>query len=161
MRAFLMDDETRIALENVRTEYQEVCQSHRAITDFRGKLLALLPLASGTGIYLLITKKDEPLDPQHLGVIGVFGCLVTLGLFLHEIRGIGQCGDLIKLGTSLETTMGLADGQFTQEDTYYNKPTGFRKFKHEFVGPVGAACVIYPAMILAWLYVAGLRLFWQ
>jgi len=156
-----MDDEKRIKPEDLRAEYQEVCQSHRAITEFRGKLLALLPLASGTGIYLLMTKKAEPIETKHLMAIGLFGCLVTLGLFLHERRGILQCGDLIKLGKALEKRMGLDEGeykgQFTLEDDYYNKPTGIRNFKNEFIGPVGAAYVIYLAMIAAWLYVAFSR----
>ena len=34
-------------------EYAEVCTSHAGITDFRAKLLALLPIASGAGIALL------------------------------------------------------------------------------------------------------------
>jgi hypothetical protein len=157
--ASIMDDEKKIQIENWRAEYQEVCQSHRAITEFRGKLLALLPLASGTGIYLLITKKNEPLDPTHLSAIGVFGCLVTIGLFFHELRGIGQCGDLIKLGKSLEEKLGLHEGQFTLEDDYYNNQTGFRKVAHEIIGPVGAAWMIYLTMIVTWLYVAVSRFF--
>ena len=37
-------------------EYQEVCKSHSGITDFRAKLLALLPIASGAGVGLLVTQ---------------------------------------------------------------------------------------------------------
>ena len=47
--------ETRKASdETLRAEYHEVCSSHQAITDFRGKLLGLLPIATGAGIFLLL-----------------------------------------------------------------------------------------------------------
>ena len=39
--------------ENVRTVYREPCTSYRAIDDFRMKLLGLLPLATGAGIFLV------------------------------------------------------------------------------------------------------------
>jgi hypothetical protein len=155
-----MDNEKTIALENARLEYQEVCQSHRAITEFRGKLLTLLPLASGAGIYFLITRKSEPLDMKHFLALGVFGCLVTLGLFFHELRGIGHCGELIQLGKSLEEKLGLDNGQFKLEDRYFYQPRGLRKIWHELIGPVGAAWMIYLTVMAAWLYVAVSRYVW-
>jgi hypothetical protein len=79
--------------------------------------------------------------------------------FLHELRGIGQCSDLIKLGKDLEKEMGSDEGQFILENRYYFEHKRFRKFKHEFIGPVGAAWVIYAAMIAGWLYVAVSRFF--
>jgi hypothetical protein len=41
----LRPEERRQVLWN---EYVEVCRSHAGITDFRAKLLALLPIALGT-----------------------------------------------------------------------------------------------------------------
>lgn len=156
-----MDDEKKAELENVRNEYREVCQNHRTVTDFRGKLLTLLPLASGAGIYLLIPKQGNPNDlaPAYLVAIGVFGILVTLGLFLHELRGIEQCGDLIKVGRWLEDKMGLPEGQFTREDNYYHmQKTRLRSFINNFKGPIGAAWIIYPSVGVAWLFVLVLGL---
>ena len=147
--------------ENVRTEYKEVCQNHRTVTDFRGKLLTLLPLASGIGISFLIPKQGNPgqLDHGYLVAIGVFGVLVTFGLFLHELRGIEDCGDLIRVGRSLEEKMGLPEGQFAQEDNYYHRQgTRLRSFVNNFKGPVGAAWIIYPSVGVAWLFVAVLGL---
>ena len=37
-------------------EYTELCKTYHAISDFRGKLLALLPIVSGAGISLLISR---------------------------------------------------------------------------------------------------------
>jgi hypothetical protein len=152
-----MDDEQKAEIENVRTGYREVCQHHRAITDFRGKLLTLLPLASGAGIYLLIPKQGTPdtLAPEYLIAIGVFGMLVTLGLFLHELRGIEHCRDLIRVGRLLEEKMGLPEGQFTREDKHYHgQETRLRVFLSNLKGPVGAAWIIYPSVSVAWLFVA-------
>jgi hypothetical protein len=154
------DDENKTGIENI-TEYHEVCENHRAITDFRGKLLTLLPLVSGAGIYVLIPKQGNPhdLDPKYLVAIGVFGILVTLGLFLHELRGIEECGQLIRVGRSLEEKMGLHEGQFVGKDNYFHQQSGFTCFVNNFKGPVGAAWIIYPSVGLAWLFVAilGLR----
>ena len=47
------------------TAYTEVCKSYQAISDFRGKLLALIPIVSGTGISLLINKADS-VNSSHL-----------------------------------------------------------------------------------------------
>lgn len=145
-------------MENLRTEYREVCQNHRAISDFRAKLLAFLPLASGTGIFLLLRKESEPLNRTHLAAIGVFGFVVTLGLFFHELRGITHCGGLILRGKRLEEKLKLREGQFALDYEYYN-PSGndriLRQIFHQLVGPVGAAWIIYPSVGAAWLYVAS------
>ncbi len=153
-----MNDETNAQIENWRTEYKEVCQNHRAVTDFRGKLLTLLPLVSGTGIYVFLPKQNSPgdLPPLYLFVIGMFGFLVTVGLFLHEQRAILQCTDLIKVGRSLEERMGLTDGQFTKEDSYYRDHKGHKHYGHYILSPVVAAWIIYLSVSFAWLFVAGL-----
>jgi hypothetical protein len=66
--------------------YIELCKSYNAIDDFRAKLLGFLPLASGTGIFLLLSSglsKSEAREyfEQFMTPIGVFGFVVTLGLF--------------------------------------------------------------------------------
>jgi hypothetical protein len=38
--------------ENLKIIYQELCNSYRAIDDFRTKLLGFLPLATGAGVVL-------------------------------------------------------------------------------------------------------------
>jgi hypothetical protein len=142
--------------ENVRTKYREICENHRTVTDFRGKLLAVLPVISGVGIYVLVPKDRPPenLARPYLIGIGIFGVLVTLGLFLHELRGIAQCGDLIKVGRWLEEKMGFTDGQFIREDNYYHRGGPWAKRINNFKGPVGAAWIIYPSVVIAWLFVA-------
>lgn len=133
-------------LENLRTVYKELCTSYRAIDDFRTKLLALLPLATGGGIFLLAgdEKKIEAIE-KHLPYVGLFGFVVTLGLFFFELHGILKCTHLIKAGTKLEEALGIKEnGQFVE------RPLGFLGFINE---PF-AAGVIYPAVLAAWAYMA-------
>ena len=99
-------------------------QEPHAITDFRAKLLALLPIASGSGIVFLLTKRSEPIDTTYLSVIDLFGFLVTLALFIYELRGIQHCKALNHLASRLEQQLHLRDAQF----------------HHTAKGPVGRLC---------------------
>lgn len=125
-------------------EYTEVCKSYHAISDFRGKLLALLPIVSGAGISLLISKNYST-DSSHLLAVGVFGVLVTLGLFFYELRGIQKCKSLIILGGKLESELKIELGQFK------DRPRRVASF----IGAETAGWVIYMAVLLGWLYVAS------
>ena len=40
-----------------KVAYEHIWKAHDGISDFRAKLLALLPLASGAGIFLLLTAR--------------------------------------------------------------------------------------------------------
>src|SRR5690348_7141444 len=67
-------------------EYQEVCKSHSGITDFRAKLLALLPIASGAGVGLLVIHGKGKASDTGAGLLiglGIFGAVVTIGLFMY------------------------------------------------------------------------------
>ena len=134
--------------------YQEVCRSYHAVDDFRAKLLGFLPLASG-GAFLLLG--DALLDSQkrlvvekYLGGIGAFGFLVTLGLFIYELRGIQRCGTLIKLGKTLEDSLGIV-GQFK----FRPGDVGFTLIP-SFLGinlsVTLAARLIYSTVLAAWVF---------
>jgi len=90
---------------------------------------------------------------------GVFGGLITIGLFLYEVRGIRHCTFLIDRGRTLETRLGVAaeeKGQFAQALGQFahwdadnpRKPGGVADFP-------GAARVIYPSVFAAWVFVAS------
>ena len=96
-------------------DYQEVCRSHAVITDFRAKLLALLPIASGTGIGLLLIQGKDELSSTGAGLLvalGVFGATVTAGLFLYELRQIDLCKQLRNHAAWIERQLGIEAGQF-------------------------------------------------
>lgn len=140
-RAHNASTESEVALG---LAYQELCASHAALTDFRAKLLALLPIASGAGIFLLL---DQSQDVRALPAVGLFGFAVTLGLFIYELTGIETCVDLRDRGELLEGKLGIPPdmGQFQEA-------------KRPLRGPVsveGASWVVYLSVLLGWAYLAG------
>src|SRR5947199_1536195 len=90
--------------ENLRTVYSELCVSYRAIDDFRTKLLGFLPLATGAGLFLLVSDKAKmEFAREFFRPMGFFGFIITLGLFSYELYGIKKCGRLIRVGKLLES----------------------------------------------------------
>lgn len=132
---------------NLKSVYDQLCISYRAIDDFRAKLLGLLPLASAGGIFLLLNQLPDGATSR-LGPIGAFGSVVTLGLFAYEIFGIKKCHALIQAGQQIEGLLRV-DGQFI------HRPREVLGFINE---PF-AAGIIYPAVLAAWIFL-GLVFVW-
>jgi hypothetical protein len=165
--------------------YQEVCKSHAGITDFRAKLLALLPIASGAGIGLLVIQGDGALSTTDAGLLvalGVFGVLVTTGLFFYELRQIDVCKQLRNHAAWIEEQLDIHAGQFggrrghlslrdvysraaqTDRDCKLGKAEiSGQKIEGEepeggfgrkgFIGAETAGYVVYHTVIAAWLFV--------
>jgi hypothetical protein len=131
------------ANDTLRFEYQEITKSHQAITDVRARLWGLLPLASGTGIFLLLSGK-VPIDVPFLVPAGLFGVAVTVGLYLYEKRGMEECLLLRRRGATLECRLGLS----RDVARFRNNPVGF-------VSPQGAGPIVYFVVIAAWLFVTA------
>jgi hypothetical protein len=129
--------------------YERVCEGYQAIDDFRMKLLGLLPVATGTGVFLLLNGKAELIGSGNtdvkkaLAAIGIFGFIFTLGLFTYELFGIKKCHYLIVAGKRLEAGLGI-QGQFS------TRPAEMAGF----VAEPFASSVIYPACLAAWLFLA-------
>jgi hypothetical protein len=122
--------------------YEQLCMSYRAIDDFRAKLLALLPFATGSGIFLLLNNLPDN-QKGFLLPIGLSGFAVTLGLLSYEIYGIRKCAALIEAGKQIENSLHI-DGQFTK------RPQNVARIINE---PF-AAGIIYPTVLAAWMYLA-------
>jgi hypothetical protein len=139
--------------EAVKVLYEQVCSSHNGIADFRAKLLALLPLASGVGIFLLVgdTPPANEILPLLLPV-GVFGVLITIGLFLYELRNLQQCNAWIACAKKLEKEL---SPELCELGAFSFRP---KAVLWEAVSNTWAALVIYPTVIGAWVYVAGVGL---
>jgi hypothetical protein len=133
---------------SLHTVYSEVSKAHATIMDFRAKLLTLLPLASGAGIFLLLQVDLPNFKPEHMSAAGIFGALVTLGLYVHEITNIRWCGVLWNQGSMLEQKM------FGKEAPSLGLFHGHPKTVSGFVSTRAAALVIFPATLGAWAYVA-------
>lgn len=137
-----------------KAAYERVCESYHAIDDFRMKLLGLLPVATGTGVFLLLNSNTDLLDPggqssQHqtlevfLTASGLIGLTFTVGLFAYELFGIKRCHYLIQTGKRLEIVLKV-HGQFR------NRPRNLMGFINE---PFATA-LIYPASMAAWAFLA-------
>ena len=172
-------------------EYAEVCKSHSGITDFRAKLLALLPLASGAGVGLLVGHGNghySRTEAELLIGLGVFGAVVTAGLFFYELRQIDVCKQLRNHAAWIEHALGIIDGHFggrrarlSLRDVYW--PRAHKKRDKEFsdaenegrpkkkpseetripwrkplVGAEAAGYIVYHSVILAWVLVVVLGL---
>jgi hypothetical protein len=125
--------------------YNELCNSYRAIDDFRTKLLGFLPLVTGGGLILLSGQAVE-IQKEFFGPVGRLGVVVTLGLMAYELFGIKKCHALIQSGKAIEQEMRSGNGQFTR------RPNNLLWVVNE---PFAAA-LIYPAVLGAWIYLAVL-----
>ena len=97
----------------LKTMYQEVCNHHRSISDFRGKLLALVPIASGAFIGLISVKTTDLTSHGPLLIVaGVVGAVVTFGLYLFEAWQSDTCRHLIHHASFLEKELHMRAGQF-------------------------------------------------
>ena len=88
--------------DRTRIIYEQISKMHQGIADFRAKLLALLPIASGVGIFLLLNKELSPDKYPFLLGVGIFGILVTFGLCIYELNSIYHCMDLQEIARDYE-----------------------------------------------------------
>jgi hypothetical protein len=143
-------DKLSVPTPKPEVAYTELCAGYLAIEDFRGKLLGFLPLATG-GIFLYAGKSGEGnlSNPKFSLAFGIFGFLITLGLFAFELYGIRRCTALIHLGEDLENQLKI-EGQFLRRPVGLEGwgPWGFLKYINE---PM-ASGIIYPTVAAAWLY---------
>jgi hypothetical protein len=143
--------------------YAEVCRAHGAITDFRGKLLALVPTLSGAAFAVIIgTRKD--FDLRLLLPVGIFGVAVTLGLFCYELRGMLLCVELRNRGEKLEEAMQRPAvdaeeemrGHFLCRTEHHRIGDAGKLFKTNWpISVPTASFVVYSSAILGWVVVAA------
>jgi hypothetical protein len=127
--------------------YDKIAAQHDKIDDFRAKLLGFLPVVTGIGLFALV--KEKPGSPELIAAIGFFGAIASIGLFVHELRGITECYMLITIGCALEQKLAKTAapcGTFSSRAWW-----GFRS---SYVSREMAALIVYPATIAAWTFVA-------
>ncbi len=138
--------------------YQRASESYEAITEFRAKLLALLPLATGTAVFLLLERVQAARIHPHLlrwflGPIGIFSLVVTLGLFIYELRGMQRCHRLEVQAGALEKKLGLS----VEQGPFLGQPP---RALGNMLGPPAAGLIIYLATGCAWLWLADYGFGW-
>jgi hypothetical protein len=128
--------------------YQEICKGHGAIADFRAKLLALLPAASGASAFIVLEKTKGPgPPPPFLAPLGLFGFAAIFGLFMYELRGIEDCVTLRKRAEDIEVRLGIS-----RRESHFRRPPGKL---WGLADEIGAGWIVYAAVLTSWLYVAG------
>ena len=143
--------------------YAEICKAHGAITDFRGKLLALVPTLSGAAFALIIgTHKDG--DPRLLLLVGIFGVAVTLGLFCYELRGMLLCVELRNRGENLEQAMQRPAaeareemrGHFLHRTEHHKISDAYMLLKENLpISVPTASFIVYGSAIVGWLIIVA------
>jgi hypothetical protein len=125
--------------------YDQLSRAHDGVAQFRAKLLALLPLASGTGFFAVLNI-DPVQKSQHLLAIGLFGSLVSFALYMYEMRGIQRCALLGERARKLEHRLvgDVTEGAFGAD----HSPRFF------LATNTWAARIVYPATMSVWAYVA-------
>jgi hypothetical protein len=121
--------------------YAEAGANYRAIDDLRLRLLGLLPLATGTGIVLLLRPEGAPSGTTAIPA-GIFGILATISLFFYELHGIEKCAHFIHRSQELERTVHVP-GSFTA------RPRAIFSVASEHL----PAEIIYPASLAGWVFV--------
>ena len=135
----------------LRAVYAQTCTRDGAIADFRAKLLALLPIASGTGIFLFVDKLNGS-DRKLLVAVGLFGVAVTVGLFMYELRGIEDCTVLRRHAREMERLPEIP-GEARQFDK-----GSLKGGKWDLADEIGAAWIVYMTVVAGWIFVAALGL---
>jgi hypothetical protein len=130
--------------------YQELCKAHSTIVDFRSKLLALLPIAAG-GSLLLFAKSGDADLRQWAPPAGTFAFLVTLGLFVYELRQIRECLNLRCQAAEAETSLRIPHrlGQFRDAPPLSGRIVGFEL----------ASWIVYTTVLTSWAFLAAMGVF--
>lgn len=127
--------------------YEELCRRHQQIDDFRGKLLALLPIASGAA-GLVLLRSTSPEAEKYLLPAGIYGAAIAFGLFIYELHGIAVCKRIMEQAGGLENELKIPPGRGQYRDRD-------RNLLHKVIEVEMASWIVYLSVIAGWIYVAG------
>ncbi len=123
--------------------YAQICDSWRALTDVRFKLLALVPPVAGLGLFAVVSSGGPLAGSPTAARIGaaLFGFLVTAGLYIYDLRNSQLYDDLISRGRRAELELGLDTGIFLGR----KRPRPGSLVRHGL-----ATGLIYGTVLVAW-----------
>src|SRR5262245_23433493 len=132
--------------EALLSEYREVVQNFRTLTDIRFKLLGLLPIATALGTFL--TFKGENIGAGTF-VLSLFGLIVTVGVLTYNERNNQLYDELVGRAAAIERCLGLPDGAFANRPRAWLS-IGLAKHRWKIDHRQGISAV-YLASIILWL----------
>jgi hypothetical protein len=141
-----MADETAASSESWQQRYSEICTDIRTTDDISFKLLGLVPLVSGIGIFAVLDLLGGKVASWPTTVfVSLFGATITFALFRWELRNIQICAWLRHRAEDLERDeLKLTDGPFLGRDDA-PKVLGVEW------GKTQAEKLLYTTTIAAWL----------
>jgi hypothetical protein len=122
--------------------YAELGNNYRAIDDLRLRLLALLPLATGTGILVFLGRPAVDSSPYVAIPVGVFGIVATICFYFYELHGVEKCAHFIHRGQQIER-------QLRVRGSFRERPQAV----HKVVSELLPTMVVYPVSLATWLFV--------
>ena len=71
--------------------YETISSSIRATDDISFKLLGLVPLLSGVGIFALLRGPKDRLSSAGVAFFAIFAALIAFALYRWELRNVQNC----------------------------------------------------------------------
>ena len=146
------------AWDNLRLDYEQTLKYFHSLHESRFKLLALLPVVTGTALGTVdITK-----SPQRSLALGAFGFLISLGLTFYEVRNTQLYDALQMRAKSLEAYLGFSragnpkskrSGPMLQRPPQARMLFGFVRMWHD-----RALAIVYATILAAWSYIIAAAL---
>jgi uncharacterized membrane protein len=146
-----MNQQANEQKDDTRLAYDQTLQTYRMLADIRFKLLAFIPVVSGTAITFLTSDPKTILDnPPMALVIGLLGFFVTLGIAFYDLRNSKLHDDTINYARDLEKSLPPSYGKGHITETRRarrQKLFGIVEIWHD-----RALALIYGSVLGAWLF---------
>jgi len=137
-----------------KLDYERTTQYFFHLADVRFKLLALLPIVSGTALAIV----PAHLEPAETLALGMLGLVVSTGLLLYDQRNSQIYNSLIGRLNLIEESLRLPAMRENKQvgGAFLDRPGGDRRRMLLGVLPANHGLgldLIYSASIAAWLFV--------
>jgi hypothetical protein len=131
--------------------YDQTLQTYRMLADVRFKLLAFIPVVSGTAITFLTSDPGTIQDnPPMAIVIGLLGFFVTLGIAFYDQRNSRLHEATISYARDLERSLPPSSGKGHITET--RRARRQRLFGIVEIWHDRALALIYGSVLGAWLF---------
>ena len=140
--------------EKIKLDYEGTAQYFFHLADVRFRLLALLPIVSGTALAIV----PAYLEPAEMLALGMLGLVVTIGILLYDQRNSQIYNSLVGRLNLIEESLRLPAMRENKQvgGAFLDRPGKDRRRK--LFGVMGAnhglgLDLIYSASVAAWLFV--------
>ncbi len=127
--------------------YSALSANLKLLQETRFRLLTVLPAAT-VGALALITG-SAGIDGREQALIGGLGAIITLALYMYDVRNSALIESMRANGEQLEKQLGVIIGQFVRVDAPKRKVLAIVPAAHR-----EALHMIYLACLVAWIIVA-------